>query len=274
MKRIGQIAILILLLSLAGCKSKEVVGSRTQPGEKDEAERFDALLDAYSPWETFTAKGTASFSGAGLRSSIEIRMIRGEAIQVSIRPLLGIEIGRLLMTTDSVYIYDKFNRRYVAESLQTFYNILPVAISPLDLQNILLGQPFIFGQTMLQPSDYKKFDIILGDNEDWALQPQNQYREFTYRFLLNDNNLMGIQAYQNNSPRQISCSYADHRMADGKLLPTFVQVTAQGGSRKYTLNINYDSSSATWDNNIGIEKLPTAGYTIMTFSQLLKSLIP
>lgn len=274
MKRIGQIALLSLLILFVGCKSKEAVGTLPQPGEKDKTARFETLLNAYSPWDTFTAKGTASFSGTGLRSSVEIRMIRGKAIQVSIRPLLGIEIGRLLMTTDSIYIYDKFNRRYVAESLQTFYNILPVAITPLDLQNILLGQPFIFGQASLQPSDISKFDILTSANEDWALQPQKQYREFTYRFLLNNNNLMGIQAYQNNTPRQISCSYADHRLADGKLLPAFVQVTAQGSSRKYTLNLNYDISSVTWDNNISIEKQSPAGYTIMTFQQLIKSLIP
>lgn len=173
MKRIGQIALLSLFVFLVGCKSKEAVGTLPQPGEKDKTTRFETLLNAYSPWDTFTAKGTASFSGTGLRSSVEIRMIRGKAIQVSIRPLLGIEIGRLLMTTDSIYIYDKFNRRYVAESLQTFYNILPVAITPLDLQNILLGQPFIFGQASLQPSDISKFDILTSDNEDWALQPQN-----------------------------------------------------------------------------------------------------
>ena len=173
-----------------------------------------------------------------------------------------------------IYIYDKFHRRYVAESLQTLYDILPVAVTPLDLQNVLLGQPFIFGETALQPSDYKKFDIISGENGDWALQPQKQYRDFTYRFLLNGNNLLGMQAYQNNTLRQISSTYADHRKADGKVLPSSVQITAQGGSRKYTLNINYDPSSAVWDNNIGIEKLPTTGYTVMTFSQLLKSLIP
>ena len=274
MKRTGQIAILILLLCLTGCKSKEAAGSRTPAGEKNETERFHELLETYSTWETFTAKASASVSGAGLRSSIEVRLIRDKAVQVSIRPLLGIEIGRLLMTTDSIYIYDKFHRRYVAESLQTLYDILPVAVTPLDLQNVLLGQPFIFGETALQPSDYKKFDIISGENGDWALQPQKQYRDFTYRFLLNGNNLLGMQAYQNNTLRQISSTYADHRKADGKVLPSSVQITAQGGSRKYTLNINYDPSSAVWDNNIDIEKLPTTGYTVMTFSQLLKSLIP
>ena len=106
MKRIGQIAILILLLCLTGCKSKEAAGSRTPAGGKNETERFHELLETYSTWETFTAKASASVSGAGLRSSIEVRMIRGKAVQVSIRPLLGIEIGRLLMTTDSIYIYD------------------------------------------------------------------------------------------------------------------------------------------------------------------------
>lgn len=35
MKRIGQIALLSLLVFLVGCKSKEAVGTLPQPGEKD-----------------------------------------------------------------------------------------------------------------------------------------------------------------------------------------------------------------------------------------------
>ena len=274
MKRTGLIASSILLITLAGCKSKEMIGSEQELSARDEKARFEEVINSYGTWDTFSAKATASFADSRLRSTVEIRMIRDEAVQVSIRPLLGIEIGRLLMTTDSVFIYDKYNKRYVAESLQEFSDVLPVDISPLDLQNILLGRLFIFGKESLTAGDRKDFEFLAGDNGDWALQPEQQYKEFTYRFLLNNKYLMGIQAVHNDSKRQISCSYANQKNVGNKILPSFVQITAQGSTHKYTLSVNYDASSASWNNKISIQKLPVDGYTRMTFSQLYKSLIP
>lgn len=274
MKRTRLIASLILLIIMTGCKSKKATGTEQDIDIQDEKTRFEELMDCYGTWTTFTSKATASFADSRLRSSIEIRMIRGEAIQVSIRPLLGIEIGRLLMTTDSVFIYDKYNKRYVAESLQEFSPVLPVDIAPIDLQSILLGRLFIFGKEILTADDRKDFEYLAGGNGDWALQPEQQYKEFTYRFLLNDKYLMGIQAVHNDSKQQIICSYANQKYAGNKILPSFVQITAQGNSRKYTLSVNYDAASASWDNKISIQKLPVDGYTRMTFSQLYKSLIP
>lgn len=274
MKRIIETAIVILLLCLTGCKSKEVAGTRQPSAAPDKEVLYKGLLDTYTPWETFSAKATASFAGSNLRSSVEIRMVRGKAIQVSIRPLLGIEIARLLMTTDSVFVYDKFNKRYIAEALDGFYDLMPVAITPCELQNILLGRPFIIGDELLTDADMDKFDFVVTNNADWALQPKEQYKLFTYRFLLSGKNLMGLQAYNTNATKQISCSYANQHITGNHALPSFVQLTAQGSSRKYTLSINYDVSTATWDSPFEIEKLPSAGYTIMNFEQLLKSLIP
>lgn len=274
MKRIGLITSLILLLALAGCKSKELTGNEQKANIQHEKNRFEELINSYGKWDSFVSKATASFADSRLRSSVEIRMVRGKAVQVSIRPLLGIEIGRLLMTTDSVFIYDKYNRRYVAESLQEFSHVLPVDISPLDLQNVLLGRLFIFGKENLTANDQDDFDFLFGENGDWALQPQQQYKNFTYRFLLNNKFLMGIQAVHNNSTKQIICSYANQKYISNRILPSFVQITAQGNSHKYTLNVNYDASSASWNDNISIQKLPIDGYSRMSFSQLYKSLIP
>lgn len=274
MKRIGQIASLILLIALAGCKSKELAGNEQKANIQDEKNRFEALINSYGKWDTFVSKATASFANNHLRSTVEIRMVRGEAVQVSLRPLLGIEIGRLLMTTDSVFIYDKYNRRYVAESLQDFSQVLPIDVSPADLQNIILGRLFIFGKENLTANDQADFDFLIGENGDRVLQPQQQYKDFTYRFLLSDKYLTGIQAVHNNTKQQMVCSYADPKYVSNKIVPSLVQITAQGNSHKYTLNINYDVSTTRWDDNISIKKLPVDGYTRLTFTQLYKSLMP
>lgn len=47
-----------------------------------------------------------------------IRVWRNELIVISVQPMLGIEMARIEVTKDSVWVFDKMNRRYAVFSYQ------------------------------------------------------------------------------------------------------------------------------------------------------------
>lgn len=118
---------------LSGCKSASKIASSKQPvALKNDASR--AMLDSMQrhafQFEWFTAKAKVTFiSGADQAEfTANIRMRRDSAIWVSVSPLLGIEVARVLLTNDSIRIIDRINNEYYSRDYRYFnqYTSLPV----------------------------------------------------------------------------------------------------------------------------------------------------
>ena len=86
-------------------------------------------------------------AGSSFSSAIQVRMVRDQAIYISLRPMLGIEVGRLLITADSLYAVDKVHKRYIAEKVSMLTSGIPVTVS--EVQDMFLGRPFIIGKGTL-----------------------------------------------------------------------------------------------------------------------------
>ena len=123
----------IVLLILAGCKGgKELISER--PVSQEVRNNFESLMASYPDWNTFSAKGSAdlSFGASGsLSASTQLRMVRGEVLQISVRIILGIEVARLYMTPDSLFLVNKMQKQYVAASLQEIGERLSSPVSLL-----------------------------------------------------------------------------------------------------------------------------------------------
>ena len=79
-------------------------------------------------------------SPARLSMSGRVTMARGKSVHFSLR-VLGMEVGALYVTSDSLYAIDKFHRRYLAESVGRILGSTKITIS--DVQDALLGRAFL-----------------------------------------------------------------------------------------------------------------------------------
>ncbi len=283
MKRIAIIATILLLVLATGCKStrrtkKTSSTTTTTVVTKPSADKgtqaskeyalFSDMIESYGDWETCVARGSISLGS--LSSSFEMRMIKDEGVQISLRPIFGIEIARLIIKGDKLYIYDKINSRYIENSLSDFSNIVPFTPTVSDVQNIFLGRPFILGENNLEASDYKKFNINIAGN-DWTLQPKKKTNKIDYMFAMNREQTESLQASQTNTGRKITCNYKDYQNDITHQYPSTIQVQAQTQSKKYAVKISY--STVTWNSSTTIQQLSTRGYSKTTLSKVIDSLL-
>lgn len=114
MKRIA-LALLLSALMATACKSRRpAVVSREIPARSAE-KVLERALEVRRPLvRYYGAKADVELSMAGETRSFKahIRSVQDSAAWVSVVPLLGIEVARVLLTPDSLKILDKLNDQY------------------------------------------------------------------------------------------------------------------------------------------------------------------
>lgn len=69
-----------------------------------------------------------------------VRVWRNELVVISVQPMLGIELVRMEITPDSVMVFDKMNRRYVALAYSEIGQTLGSKISYKTIQDFMWRQ--------------------------------------------------------------------------------------------------------------------------------------
>lgn len=106
-----------VLLTIAGCKaSKTITGAPTRITPKELKAK---LAEQTFTYETLQAKLSISYEAPDDKKSFkgDLRVKRDSAIWLSIRPLLGLEVARVLITRDTVHIIDRLNNEYIRQPL-------------------------------------------------------------------------------------------------------------------------------------------------------------
>ena len=171
MRRFVWAVITALGIMFVGCKTSHI-GEKTKiSGEQSESEKrvFADCLKNSPDYTSYSAKTSLviTTSAGNLKSKATIRIIKDKILQISVQPFLGIEMFRVRLTNDSIWILDKMGKRYVAESLAAYRSKLPVDLSLSTIQALFLGRPFLFGKSHLDISDYRNFSWIR-EKSDWS----------------------------------------------------------------------------------------------------------
>ena len=172
--------ILLCVILITGCKSKETTtlgGNMPNQSKNVEKKLYNDMLQAYGNWDTFVAKGDMSMGS--LSSSFELRMIHNEAIQVSIRPILGMEVARLIVSNDTVYFYEKIGRTVSQASIGELSGKLPFAFNISNIQSVLLGRPFLLDATDIDTKNFKDFNYNVAMPQ-WIMTPKETPLKVAY----------------------------------------------------------------------------------------------
>lgn len=195
---------LLLLVAATGCSNERRLAKGKPLRSMGSAAVLDAYEDAALQWDWVSMKVDVTLSGQtglqmpsdslpdALRQSFKatVRIARDSAVWASISPALGIEVARLLIRPDSVFLVSKIpgNAFYAAEPLAGLQRWTGVDLGFGDLQDLLTGRPLgieedkdrflsrIDGQQYLLVSRYKRPVRRLVGVDDRELGPSDTVR--------------------------------------------------------------------------------------------------
>ena len=140
---------LVALVMIAVCASCSSTRNAANGGNGQTSFTKTAASEyaQYGDWKSLVTSGKVSIAIGGnksMSSSMQMKMVKGRSISFSIRPFLGIEVGKMYIVDDEIVIIDRIHKVYVKEKASLLTSGVPVDV--LTLQDILLGRPHILGE--------------------------------------------------------------------------------------------------------------------------------
>ncbi len=253
------------LLTACGT-SRKAAGNLPNVQTTTTADPVDAVVATLGDWQTLQTGGNITLNaGSSFSSSIQVRMVRDQAIYISLRPLLGIEVGKLLITADSVYAVDKVHKRYVAEKVALLTASIPVTVS--DVQDIFLGRPFIIGQGTLSEG-LKQQVTASSEGNRTVVTANEQYKGYGYAFTLDKTGrIVSLDITPTGgSTADYQVKYADVRSTRAGNIAHNIKVNATVEKKKLDFSLTY--KNIDWNGDVKIDRNIPGGYTRMNAKDL------
>ena len=270
----NNIAILIMLAALmTACgtfkkatNNTDTTTTNTTTPQGDYTDPYDAVIATLGDWQTLQTGGNIKLNaGSSFSSSIQMRMVRDQAIFISLRPILGIEVGRLLITADSLYAVDKVHKRYIAEKVSILTSGIPLTVS--DVQDIFLGRPFIIGKGTMNES-VKAGTTVTREGNMVLLTPGEQYKGYGYTFTFNKNNrITSLDIVPvSGATAAFQVKFSDVRGTTAGNIAHGINANATVDNKKMALSLTY--KDIDWNGNIKIDRSIPSGYSRMSARDL------
>lgn len=232
-----------------------------------EADPYGAVVSTLGNWQTLQVGGNIKLeAGSSFSSSVQVRMVRDQAIYISLRPMLGIEVGKLVITADSLYAVDKIHKRYVAEKVSILTSGIPVTVR--DVQDIFLGRPFVIGKGTMNESLRSAVDVTAQGN-GFVFAPAGGYKGYGYAFSFDKKGRVTsldivptgstVAAYQ--------VKYGDVKSTAAGNIAHTVNVDAQIDKKKLAFSLDYKNIG--WNDDVKIDRNIPDGYKRMSGRDLL-----
>jgi len=227
----------------------------------------NTIIATLGDWQTLQTGGNINLSaGSSFSSSVQVRMVRDDAIYISLRPVLGIEVGKLIITADSLYAVDKVHKRYIADKVSILTSGIPVTVS--DVQDIFLGRPFIIGKGTLNDSNKSEMNATRDGNAT-VLTAVKQYKGYGYSFSFDKNNrITSINIMPTGSTTAAyRVGYSDVRSTKAGNIAHDINVKATIEKKNMAFSLSY--KNIDWNGKVKIDKSIPSNYKRMNARDLL-----
>ena len=129
----------LLILLFASCKSVKNTIPTSEYKNLSSKQLVRKVTKSQSKFKTYQAKARLKINSDGNRKSygVSLRIIKNEAIWLS----SAAGIVRALLTQDSIYYYNKLDKKYLISDYKTLEDIIGLGLNYNMVENILLSQP-------------------------------------------------------------------------------------------------------------------------------------
>ncbi|MCM1522651.1 MAG: DUF4292 domain-containing protein [Muribaculaceae bacterium] len=251
------ITITLTLLASSCASHKGVSGRQNTPAVTGTPEQMArALAEEAVAWQTMSVPVSVRINDSGLpKLSGTLTMSRGKDMRLSLR-FLGMEMGAMYITQDSIFGYAKPNRMYMAESIPRLLDGFPANVG--NLQALMLGQFFTLGDSV---PNLKGAEILPVGPDAYTINPAGGI-DYGFGVSLPDNRIAAVAF--TSGQRTAVVSYP----TPGEVT---VSVVTPGKELEAEISLNLDRA----ERDVPLTTRPFAipsGYKLIRASSLLKAL--
>lgn len=252
----GITACLLVPFMFQACKTSQQTGQLSKTGEPLNIEQ---LATTSKGFKNLTAKAEVSFGGVNFSMNGTLRLVPDSALMISVQPVFGIEVFRLLCTVDSVYVLDKFNKNYFAASYTDIYSKGSISLDMI--QGLLCNMPW-----GLENGNY----AVTRYNGDNFVMISDGYAESS--FLIDDEGSILRSTVENKAKNMLlMAEYSDFMPVGGRTdYPMSMDFKYAGQNGGMSLSVK--TSRVEFDKKVNIGITIPANYTRVDMDYLMKHL--
>ena len=274
-QRIYQIfGIALLVMTLASCSSTKMQKKTHFIDGMSEQMYVEKLINHAGEWNAFTAKVNLSVD-LGCKGTTKVggtlRIKKGEVIQLSVTPILGIEVARAEISSTGVLVIDRVNKQYISASYAELESLVHVNLDFYSLQALFLHELFLPGKPRLTSRDASDFRLDM--EMQGVVLDVKKGGAFTYQFLTQapeailKESCIGLSG----TSYLLRWKYDAFRPFEQGQFPTDMQIIFEGSGKPFnaTLALSRLSTNSNWDTHTEV----SARYMKVELADILKLLV-
>lgn len=245
--RFAVFAVLLMLMITACRPAKDIVTPAPDPDRLSVEHTIASLRAAETNFDNLYTRfsGTANLEGSQYSISGHMRMKKDSAIFISIAPLLGIEIARILLTPDTVKIVNRIDNTFFVGDYRFINSFLNTYVDFYMLQALFVGNDF---------SHFSYENFTLSNDKNKLLLQSNDRRppgrgmrniSFQQNLWLNNQtfNIEENLLYEPLSRRSLRARYVNHANIDEQTMPQELLLIFTEPGMRASLNLRYSRTS-------------------------------
>lgn len=231
-------ALCLLVLLAASCRSSKQAGSSAGMGSREEISLLKEVIGSSPAFDTFSSKLrlTARLNGKETSVNGSLKMKRDELIQLSVAPILGIEVARIEITRDSVLVLDRINRQYLYVPISALSFLANGDIDFYTIQALFFNELFLPGKQKVTDADLSAFS--LRKDEDKLLIKPKKAKKIDYSFTADEANRLTSTRIAAYSRYRLDWEYKDFKPLNRNKFPARMNVAIEGAGKPVEAQLN------------------------------------
>ena len=254
MNRVGRLFVLVsLALIVVSCSTTKISKKADFIEGLTEMEYWENVISNQDEIdkEGLTAKMSLALDVSGKTTKVSgtMRIKKGEVVQLSIAPLLGIEVARAEISPGGVLVIDRINKRYVRVSFDELQELTNAQLDFYSLQALFLNEIFLPGKKELTSRDISAFDIeLVGRNVRLDVRKS---KRFSYSFLTQGSDALLKESFVGLKGMSygLQWKYENFRSFEKGLFPNTMQLSFLGVKKPMnaTFSLSRLSANSNWE---------------------------
>lgn len=249
---------------MLSCKSNRQIVQTPRSALGSVEQTIEQIKQAQIQFKTLNISKLTLSANLGQKQqsvSASCKIVADSALQISVQPMLGIEIFRIEMTADSIFLFDKFNGNYAASDFAELSKMLAIKIDFATIQALLTNQYFIY-DCKNECENYCKIEnnsLVYSNNDI------EQSMEINTQNRISRTKLLQIQKQNNLTVEYQNAATPDY---NANLFPEKITLTANLRNTRNAV-IEFAINKVTIDSNFSMQRLDRSRYQKIDISNIL-----